>query len=452
MLSWARRSTFYHLMIDRFATGNRRFRHARAPHCGQALRHWMGGDLNGVVQSLEYLQDLGIGALVLTPFFTGRKYHGYWTTEFLQIDPHFGDPQTLRQLVCAAHQRDMRVIMDLPFTHCHRDAAPARQALDTENPAYRDWFHYEEIGRPRGFYGDRDLPELNLEHPEVIEFIKKILDHWLDFGIDGIRFDHAKRPSTTFWRRLTDFLRARHPTVFLLGENWHESGRIGTLSGYLHGELNIPMSTALRRFLARPGVGEVGAIMHQVQTQQALREAGYLLPAFLDNHDMERASLIAGGDRAVLKLGYLLQLTLPYPPIIYYGSERAQSQTTNLPAGQYERDRYFREPMDWEQGEDMVAWVRNLVRIRNDNIDLFTSEPRALSLRDDHTFTYCYSNGDSTLAVAINFGPRSQRITPPSASGATLLTGGATRLTQGHIHIDLPAYSGTIFKSVRRGH
>lgn len=81
-MDWARCSTFYHLMIDRFATGKCQFRHAKAPRYDQQLTDWMGGSLTGIIESLDYLRDLGIGALLLTPFFRGRKYHGYWTTDF----------------------------------------------------------------------------------------------------------------------------------------------------------------------------------------------------------------------------------------------------------------------------------------------------------------------------------------------------------------------------------
>ena len=433
-------------MIDRFATGKNQFKYSKGPHYQQELCHWMGGNLDGIIQSLDYLQDLGIGALLLTPFFKGSKYHGYWTTDFLQIDPYFGNQQQLKQLINAAHQRDMRVVLDLPFTHCHIDADPARQALNNADSSYQDWFHYDGEGKFKGFYGDSNLPELNLEFPAVIKFLKTILNYWLSFGIDGIRFDHAKRPSTIFWKQLTDFLRTHYPQVFLLGENWHESGKVGTLSRYLHGELNIPLSTTLRRFLAQPGQPAINALMHQVQTQQALRKEGYLLPTFLDNHDMERASFVSRKDPAILALGYLLQLSLPYPPIIYYGSERAQSQTANLSTGQYERDRYFREPMAWDGGEDMVAWVKKLIHIRNNDIELFTSEPYAMTLLDDHVLSYRYSKGNSMIMVVINFGLRQQQITHPEISNAMLLTGYADLKEQRQNHLKLQAYSGAILK------
>ncbi|TAN74292.1 MAG: hypothetical protein EPN14_09285 [Gallionella sp.] len=446
MLHWASRSTFYHIVIDRFATGKNCFQYSKGPHYPQELRHRMGGNLDGVIQSLDYLHGLGIGALLLTPFFKGSKYHGYWTTDFLKIDPCFGSPQQLEQLIDAAHQRDMRVVLDLPFTHCHIGADPARQALDNACSPFRGWFHYDRAGGFKGFYGDRNLPELNLEFPDVIEFLKNMLDHWLRFGFDGIRFDHAKRPSAAFWEQLTGFLRARHPQVFLLGENWHESGEIGTLSRYLHGELNIPLSLALRQFLAQPGQPATDAITHLIRSQQASRKNGYLLPTFLDNHDMERAGFISRKNRNALALGYLLQLSLPYPPIIYYGSERGQSQTENFPAGRYERDRYFREPMAWEAGEDMAAWVKKLIHIRNDNIELFTSEPRAIALLEGHVLTYRYSKGDSMIMVAINCGPRQKQIPCPAVQDAMLLAGYADVKEGRQNHFGLQPYSGAILK------
>ncbi|MGD8569286.1 MAG: alpha-amylase family glycosyl hydrolase, partial [Gammaproteobacteria bacterium] len=414
MRQWAARSTYYHLMIDRFATARNRF-HASGNRCDEKLlQGFLGGQIHGITQSLDYLQDLGVGILLLTPFFRGENYHGYWTTDFHQIDPRFGDSLQLRRLIKHAHQRHIRVILDLPVTHCHCNALYARRSRDHNNTGYRDWFYIDDNGHFTGFFGDPALPELNLETPQVRDFLKTVVDHWLPLGFDGIRFDHAKRPSPSFWQAFTGYLKSRYPQVFLLGENWHESGNVGTLSSYLHGELNIPLSNALRDFVCQPGPLTVRRIIRLVQNQRPLRQLGYLLPTFLDNHDMERISHLAKNNKSMIALAYLIQLTLPYPPIIYYGSERAQRQTTNLPAGHYGRDRYFREPMNWQAGNKFAQLVAFLVRYRNKYINWFMSEPDMMSIANNRVFICRYVYDDMAVTTYINFSQTQQELELPA--------------------------------------
>lgn len=449
MHQWATESTYYHIVIDRFATDKNHFGVPNGQQRSNDLQNWMGGNINGITRSLDYLQQLGIGAIQMTPFFAGKKYHGYWTTDFEKVDPHFGDPQQLTQLIHCAHKRDIRVILDLPITHCHRDALPARQALNDKHSPYRKWFYFDNEDRFLGFFGDSSLPELNLDFPELRKYLERMTSHWLSLGFDGIRFDHAKRPSTVFWENFTDHLYKQHPQVCLLGENWHESGKIGTLSGYLHGELNIPLCKVLRQFVRQPCPHTVNQIIDLVMAQKPQRQQGYLLPTFLDNHDMERISYLAQDNYSTLALGHLIQLTLPYPPIIYYGSERAQTQSNNLPKGQYERDRFFREPMCWHRGEEMKKWVSCLIQYRNKHIAWFMSEPVSIKLLSNSIFTYSYLHKDTIITVLINLSPDQQEIALPvfpiekPACSDDLIR----QCSNSNIKLQLRGYSGAIISS-----
>lgn len=445
MHHWAANSTYYHIVIDRFATDRNCFKSPKDIPCDHNLTQWMGGTIQGISSSLDYLQQLGIGAILLTPFFKGKRYHGYWTTDFEKIDPHFGNPKQLTHFIENAHQRNIRVIMDLPITHCHSDTLYAKQALANKNSPYREWFYFNEE-EFLGFFGDSALPELNLELPELRKYLKEVTDRWLNLGFDGIRFDHAKRPSASFWENFTDHLRQQHSSVFLLGENWHESGKIGTLSPYLHSELNIPLSKALRQFTRQPCLHTVKQVMHHVRTQKPQRQQGYLLPTFLDSHDLERVSYLAEGNHDILALSYLLQLTLPYPPIIYYGSERGQTQSNNLKKGQYERDRFFREPMDWQQGKEIAKWVSTVIHYRNKYSEWFMSEPLSMQIIADCTLTYSYSKKGTTITVFINISPINQKIVSPDTP-KEMLTSNANIILQGYdtnLILQLPGYSGAI--------
>ena len=449
MHQWAARSTYYHIVIDRFANGKNQFNFTNPEPGDHKLRQWMGGSIHGITQSLDYLHQLGIDAILLTPFFKGKKYHGYWTTDFEEIDPHFGNQQQLKELVATAHQRNIRVIMDLPITHCHRDSRYVKRALSNKNSPYRKWFYINEEEYFLGFFGDSALPELNLELPELRNYLKAVTDRCLGFGFDGIRFDHAKRPSASFWNDFTGHLHQQHAQIFQLGENWHESGKIGTLSPYLHGELNIPLCKALRQFVKQPCRHTVKKIMHHVRVQKSQRQQGYLLPTFLDNHDMERVGQLAQENQSIISLTYLIQLTLPYPPIIYYGSERGQTQSRNLVNGQYERDRFFREPMNWQNGEDMACWIRKLIQYRNKYIAWFMSEPLSMQLLNENIFTYSYLCKDTMITVFINYSPDQQDIVLPVIPDESLL--GSENIVHQYNNSNtkwqLQGYSGAIINS-----
>lgn len=445
MQRWALESAYYHIVIDRFATSGHTFQYRKGAGYSQDLQHWMGGKLRGITQSLDYIQNLGINAILLTPFFEGNKYHGYWTTNPCRVEPHFGNKQDLRELIDYARKRNIRMIMDLPVTHCHILAHPASDAMKNKQSCYRNWFHYEANGRFRGFFGDHNLPELNLEHPRLKTTLKKIISYWLSLGFEGIRFDHAKRPSHSLWREITAHLQAQHPEVCLLGENWSKSNTVGTLADYLHGELNIPVSNALRSFLSQPGTGTIEELIRQIHAQRSLRQAGYLLPTFLDSHDVERVAYLTHGNQALLALGYFLQLTLPYPPIIYYGSERAQTQSDNLPTGKYERDRFFREPMDWHNGKDMAAWVKKLLAIRHRHINFFSSEPYALKILRGNIVTYSYTSDSSHMMILANFSPSHRDVRLPSEAINKLAEGDQIR--QASRSVKLEPYGGAILIS-----
>lgn len=452
MHQWAKDSTYYHVVIDRFATGRQQFRCKRRADYSQQLREWMGGNIFGITQSLDYLEHLGIAVILLSPFFRGKKYHGYWVTDFMQVDPHTGTTQQLRQLIESAHKKNIRIIMDLPVTHCHITSSLAQQAISKNDSSLRDWFHYDPDGDFQGFFGDANLPEFNLEFLPAINYLKKVITYWLEFGIDGIRFDHAKSPSPAFWLRITSYLQEVFPHVFLLGENWHESGSIGSLSPYLHAELNIPLSLQIRRHIQSPEQTTIKQIIQTVEQQLSLHLQGYLLPTFLDNHDMERISLLAKGNLSLTALAFLLQLTLPHPPIIYYGSERAHRQTQNLAKSSHERDRYFREPMEWQEGNEMAELIRNIIAFRNQHIAWFTSNPPIMQVYNNLTLAYSYYRDSTVINIVINFSNKQSEIILPSVpESAFLLRNGAII---NNIHTSktykLEAYSAAITKTSQK--
>lgn len=391
----------YHLMIDRFATANQDFQPVESVKPTDPLRSWMGGSFKGIVESLDYISDLGVDAIFLSPFMKSHKYHGYWVTDYFSVDEHFGTDDDLAYLVSEAHIKGMRVIMDAPITHCH-----VSNRHFCRPSAYESHFLLKgHQGSTVGFFGEPDLPEIDLDQIAVRQEVLDILRYWLSYGFDGIRFDHAKRPSLYFWHFLVPELKKLSPQSLLVGENWSEQGEIGKLVGLLDGELNLPLAFAMRRFLMEPSLESVTGITTIVNLQEPLRGRGHILPAFIDNHDLERAAVLAGGNESLLKLGYLILMTLPYPVIVYSGSERSQGQTANLPEGHTERDRFFREPTSWSSGQHFADWIGRIARLRRELWPTlstahlsFDADPFSRILR------YSYSLGTDIIEVIANYG------------------------------------------------
>jgi len=453
-LSWAAQAAIYHIVIDRFAKAGGPFPSDRGEGYDKALTQWMGGTIAGIMRSLDYLESLGINTLVLTPFFKGRKYHGYWVTDYYDVDRHFGTKNDLAALVDELHGRAMHILFDLPITHCHYSAPAAVNASRHKgSSSYQDWFLYDDSGRFIGFFGDRRLPEFDLDNAELRNEIKRIIDYWLDFGFDGIRFDHAKRPSPSFWSDIRNHIVTRRPEVFLLGENWHETGAVGTLSPYLHGELNIPLSGALREFISRPGGKAVRNIITCVQSQEKLLRQGYIMPTYLDSHDVERACHLAGGKSDLLRSCYLLQVTLPYPPIIYYGSERGQGQTRNFLKGVCERDRFFREPMNWEGDHELSSCVADLLTLRKQYRNVILSGAPSFDTSREGLLSYTYSSGMEQLRIVINYGEKPKTIGLEDGTLHVIMSTTKCSPTSSAVRssVTLQEYEGVILSTQRMG-
>ena len=222
--AWARDAVFYQVFPDRFATSRRTAKPGTlepwdSPPTNEGYK---GGDLLGLAERLDELADLGITAIYLNPIFSAASNHRYNTYDFLSVDPLLGGDAALRELLDAAHARDIRVVLDGVFNHVGRGFWPFHHLLESGGASpYRDWFYLESevlagrrgvhaYGVPRGGSdGERGyrawwhvpaLPKLRVEHPAVREHLLAAAEHWLRFGIDGWRLDVPQDvEDPTFW-------------------------------------------------------------------------------------------------------------------------------------------------------------------------------------------------------------------------------------------------------------
>lgn len=388
---WVKHAIFYQIFPDRFA------RSPRTPHPkGLQFKAWgtppeeqgfQGGDLYGVVDKLDYLQELGINAIYFNPIFSSASNHRYHTFDYMQVDPLLGGNATLRELLDEAHKRDMRIVLDGVFNHASRGFWPFHHILETGGDSpYIDWFIIEDWPL-RPYSSDADnppnyaawwnlpaLPKLNTDNPAVQEYILDVARYWLEFGIDGWRLDVPfEIDDDDFWRRFRQVVKSTNPEAYICGELWEDATR------WLQGDqfdsvMNYTIMWATLSFFGanhlRPdykrnhlqlepldAAGFAAAIDENLQRYDW--EINLAQLNLLDSHDTARALWIASEDEESLKLCALFQMTFPGAPCIYYGDEVGMSSGD---------DPYCREAFPWH---NEAAW----------NTDLLNFYQRATALR-----------------------------------------------------------------------
>lgn len=372
-LTWARGSVFYEVFVRSFADSN-----------GDGV-----GDLPGLTSKLDYLNDgdpkslgdLDVDALWLMPIFESPSYHGYDVTDYEKIQPAYGTEQDFAKLIAAAHQRGMKVILDLPINHTSTANAWWKESDASTTSAKRDWYVWKNDdphwttpwgnGNPtwhagkHGFYYGvfwGGMPDLNLRTPAVRAEIERIAKFWLDRGVDGFRLDAARHliedgagdaqvdtPEThAFLKEFSAAVRKANPAALLVGENWTDAahiaryyGSIAALGGgdELPMNFDFPLASAI---LAAVKAGDPAAMVAALEEKTKVYPKGVLDGTFLTNHDMIRIATELTNDPARLKLAAAILLTLPGTPFIYYGEELGLQ---NGPGG---KDEWKRTPMPWD--------------------------------------------------------------------------------------------------------
>ncbi len=389
---WVKHAVFYQIFPDRFSRSPRL--HHRP---GIQLQPWgnppekqgfQGGDLLGIVDKLDYLQELGITALYLNPVFTSASNHRYHTYDYLAIDPLLGGAAALRELLDAAHACGMHVVLDAVFNHASRGFWPFHHVLENGGDSpYVDWFYIQDWPlhpyppddqtslNYEAWWGLAALPKLNVSNPGVRDYLLEVAQYWIDFGADGWRLDVPEEiDDALFWQDFRAVVKHANPDAYLVGEIWHDA-RTWLLGDRFDAVMNYVFSrTALGFFGAetlridyKPGgfplvpldekeFAKVVQHMHSVYDWKVVQSQLNLI----DSHDTARALWIVDGDLSALRLCVLFQMTMPGAPCIYYGDEIGMTGAT---------DPYCRAAFPWQDERrwnlDLLAFYRRAVAMRH---------------------------------------------------------------------------------------
>lgn len=391
----------YFIMVDRFENGdptNDMDKNLEDP------KAYHGGDIAGIRKRLDYIEKQGFTAIWLTPIFKNMPngYHGYWTEDFYEIDPHFGTKEEFKALVKEAHERDIKVVLDLVVNH-----VGPKHPWVKEKP---DWFHKEETimnwNDPKEVEQNWlfDLPDFNTENPEVVNYLIDVATYWVkETGIDGYRLDTARHVPAEFWETFIPALKKEKEDLFLLAEVFDGDPRkIASYSELgFDSVTNFPFYYGMKEQFARKG-GSAEELEAVHARDVAFNENPYKLSNFIDNHDVKRFITEAQMNGAKtperqLRLALFALYAAPGMPIVYQGTEVA------MRGGEDPGNRMM---MEFKKSPDMQKYVRTLNDMR-EKYPAFVEGKQELIASTDHMAVYKRTaKGETPVVYAINLGEK----------------------------------------------
>lgn len=410
---WVKHAVFYQIFPDRFANGDPSNDPANVQPWGTPPTpyNFMGGDLQGILQKLDYLQELGVTAVYLNPIFQSTSNHRYNTYDYFRIDPRLGTMEDFQNLLREMHRRGMRLILDGVFNHCGRGFYPFHDVVENGGHSpYVGWFHIKKFpiypydGRKKANYeswwGIRSLPKFNTDNPQVREFLLSVARYWIEQGADGWRLDVPNEiDDDTFWREFRRVVKSAHPDAYIVGEIWKDAKR------WLQGDqfdsvMNYPLRDLCVQFVAKR---EIHAPEFAHRLLRLFRRypapATYTLLNLLGSHDTPRWLTVCGGNVRRAMLGYTILLTLPGAPCIYYGDEIGMTG---------EADPHCRACFPWDKrkwNRRLQEHIRWLIALRHSS-GAWRTGRLAVIFAQEETLAYARWDDTDTFIVLVNNGGR----------------------------------------------
>ncbi|MCO5210971.1 MAG: glycoside hydrolase family 13 protein [Caldilinea sp.] len=425
---WVKNAVFYQIFPDRFA------RSPRTPHMpGLSFKPWgsppeeqgfQGGDLYGIVDRLDYLQELGVNAIYLNPIFASASNHRYHTFDYMQIDPLLGGNAALRELLDAAHARHMYVVLDGVFNHASRGFWAFHHILECGgNSPYIDWFtvrgwplrpYEHDADNPHNYdawWNIPALPKFNIANEGVRQYLLDVARYWIDFGIDGWRLDVPEEiDDADFWRTFRKTVKEGNPDAYIVGEIWHEArewlrgDRFDAVMNYVFSRLALGFFGAeTLRTEYKPGgytlvtldARDLAAGVHHMYSIYSW-EVAQAQMNLLDSHDTARTLWTVGDDESALRLCTLFQMTMPGAPCVYYGDEIGMTGAT---------DPFSRGAFPWhdttEWNQDLLDFFRRTIALRNQHAVLRTGAYATIHA-DKGVFGFIRTLGNQHAVVLFN--------------------------------------------------
>lgn len=424
----------YFMMTDRFFDGNESNNTASGADTygknNPGLYH--GGDFAGVTAKLDYLQDLGVNTIWLTPIVENVKgvavtdegkedvpynaaYHGYWASDFTKLNPTLGTTEEFETMISEAHKRGMRIMVDIVVNHA---------GYGSES-TFADMLRDKSISEGDIKSWQNGLPDFATENADVRAKLVEWQTSWMkDYGVDYFRVDTVKHVDSTTWAALKNSTTEVNPSFKMIGEYYgagyaSNGSTLGT--GQMDADLDFDFNDQATSFVS----GNISSVESFLSSRNTALNNAYMTGQFLSSHDENgfKASLMNGKQytedkaTAAALVAATLQLTAKGIPVIYYGEEVGLSGLNNYP---YNTNRY---DMDFSKAtKDNVTYqhYKNLLSIRNAYTDVFARGSRKVvaSSNEEGYDVVSRSYGGTTLYVGMNIKDTAKEVKVPVSLAA----------------------------------
>lgn len=365
---WVKDSVFYQIFPERFNNGDKSIDPENVEEWGGVPKtdNFFGGDLRGIIEKLDYLEDLGVNAIYMTPTFVSTTNHKYNTIDYFKIDPHFGDLDTMKELVQKCHAKGIKVVLDAVFNHCGDEFPQFQDVIEKgKDSSYWDWFHVKDFPvtadplnyETFGFVPS--MPKFNTANKEVMDYLLKVAKYWIEeCDIDGWRLDVANEIDHNFWREFRKAVKEAKEDAYIVGEIWHES--LPWLMGdQFDATMNYPVTRACTEYFAKDNVNakEFKELISNTIMRNT-RQVNEVMLNLLDSHDTARFLTECKGDIKKLMMADGFLLTFLGTTSIYYGTEIGMEGAN---------DPDCRRTMEWNKEKwnmELYNFYKDIIAIR----------------------------------------------------------------------------------------
>ncbi len=323
---WVNSAVVYQIFPERFSNGLGSKPHINAEWGAPVNpKSFFGGDLVGIYQKLDYLSELGVTLLYLTPICVSDSNHKYDVIDYFHVDPAFGGDEAFLELVRRAHSLGIRVMTDGVFNHCSSRNPIFLDAQERgKDSPYCDWFYFDE-GAECGYLTFASvpyMPKMNTNNPEVIDYFCKVGRYWIEnFDIDGWRLDVADELSDGFLRSFRKAVKDSKPDALIISENWHNPD-YQLMGDMCDGVMQYGFTKACLDFLASGTIDVIQFHDRLVSLAERISEPALKMSfTLLDSHDIDRFLTQVSGDKLKIKMAYAMEFFFVGIPFVYYGDE-----------------------------------------------------------------------------------------------------------------------------------
>lgn len=323
----------YQIFVDRFASSDQKYQTKTwdSPVEG-AVNEFYGGNLRGIISKIDHIANLGSNAIYMTPIFDSKTYHRYDTLDYFRINPMVGDEKDLEELVRVFHSRGIKVFLDGVFNHANSEAEII-----------------SKMGTSKRWRGFGDLTELDLDRPEVMEFILKVVEYWMKKGVDGFRIDCANDVGMIHLDRIMNKI--------------HEFGgqMIGEVMTYAKDWMNH-VDGVMNYFFRQ---STLSILNDEITPNDYVTALNWMVDEYpqdkllnswtiLSSHDTPRLSYVLSNEKKI-RLAIAIQNAFPGIPMVYYGEELGMSGGP---------DPFNRSPMNWRQKSERFEFYQKMNNLR----------------------------------------------------------------------------------------